>query len=66
MFYHGDRGVMDRTVIVTTAVIDWCFGHQGEEKKLRKQEERNIGGVWGREVEKRWRGKKNNKRGVRM
>lgn len=65
LFYPGDRGATDRAVIVTVAVIDWCFGHQGEGKKLRKQEERNSGGVWGREVEKRWREKKDNKRRVR-
>lgn len=64
LFYHVDRGATDKTAIVTVAVIDWCFGHQGEGKKLRKQEERNSGGFWGREVEKRWRGKKD-KRGVR-
>lgn len=34
-------------------------------KKLSKQEERHSRGVWGREVEKRWRGKKDNRREVR-
>lgn len=48
LFYHAVRGATDRTVIVTVAVIDWCFGHQGEGKKLRKQEERNSGSVWGK------------------
>lgn len=65
LFYPGDRGATDRTVMVTVVVIDWCIGHQGEEKKLNKQEERNSGGIWGRGVKKRWREKKNNKRAVR-
>lgn len=34
--------------IVTAAVIDWCFGHQGEGKKLRKQEERKQWGCLGK------------------
>jgi hypothetical protein len=36
-----------------------------EGKKLSKQEESNSRGVWGREVEKRWRGEKDNWKGVR-
>lgn len=45
LFYPGDRGATERTVMVTVAVIDWCVGHQGEGKKLNKQEERNSRGI---------------------
>lgn len=38
-------------MIVTAALMDQCFGHQGEGKKLRKQEERNRGAP----AEERWR-----------
>ena len=35
-------------LIVTAVVIDWCFGHQGEGMKLRKQEERKQWGCLGK------------------
>lgn len=42
---------------MTVAVIDGCFGHQGEGKKLRKQEERKqwrcLGKRGGEKMERR-------------